>query len=254
MSNLDKNMNATRRRLLYPNRDMLDDGPLAEYVLDTIDEMVTMMNQTKKPLFIAFSTINLEPAKSVYPLDSIAIGFGKARYLYTQEPTNRDARRKPIEIVEHELLTEMYGAGDPTYGPAVFPAAAAFFYQFDTPGAVGGNFVEFGPVPNGTGKVILVWEPQTMRPQQRDNTSFHLEQFDALIAARTALRALPHCEWKGLSSQDAAARRAELSRILQFDIGSIAERRGLEFTFWMWRQSNNNRIRPNPIGWAENRR
>jgi len=113
--------------------------------------------------------------------------------------------------------------------------------------------MEFGPIPNQTADYRFTWEPDVVRPSSKGDTGFHLDQFDMYVAALTALRALPHCQWKGLSRVEAKDRRAEIRQTLTFDIGSIQTARGYAYLFWVYRQSMINKTHPTARGWADDR-
>jgi len=243
---------------MSPLRSSLDDAWLAGYLIEVIDELVTALNQTNEPHFIQSSQISVEAGVSVYPLDNLAPGYGKARYLYTESEGDSNFRRSPVELVSLELLTEMYGGGDPGSNIPVVPfnqawpaRAAAVYYSRANPGP--GNFIEFAPVPNDAATYRFIWEPKVVRPTSPDGQGFRLDQFDALVSAKAAMLSLPHCQWHGLDKADTVERKKELRGTLDYQLGSIAAGRGLEWQFWAFRQTTMNKTRTSVIGWGANR-
>ena len=170
---------------MSPVRASLDDGWLAEYVIEVLDELTTAMNQTNEPHFIQSSPITIRSNVNVYPLDNIAANFGKARYLYTENPGDSNFMRQPIELVGLEALTEFYQGGDTgssipvvLFSQGQTPRAAAVYYSLDSPGP--GNFIEFAPVPgdNTWPNYRFIWEPMVVdREQDRRRLSLRSVRF-----------------------------------------------------------------------------
>lgn len=242
---------------MHPTRASLDDGDLSDDTLGTLDEFVTQMNQTNEAHFLMSGRINVEADRSLYPLDNFA-NFGRGRYLYTMDSTDVNHRRHAVQLVPYEGLTDFYGGGDPLLASVPgdtwskhTASAAAIYYLNEAPGP--GNFIEFGEIPNQAAEYKLVYEPSVVRPQAKQDTGFRLEQFDEMVAVRTALKALPRCKWKGLDKEETKARKAELRQSFAYELGSISERRGWLYLFWMYRQRSDAKVKPAALGFGEYR-
>lgn len=234
MSTLAKHEQDTRRRLLWPDRDSLDSVVLIPYIIETIDELNIKRNNTREPSLIAFGTLTTDAGRATYPLDNIAPNYGKARYLWTKNETNdANFQRQWVEMVDWETLVQMYGGGDavgavPTDSTyPLIPAAAAVYSDVNL-----GNMLEFAPIPSQVTVFDFVYEVAALHPQSKDAQGFRLPQFDALVAAKSADRALVHCKWQGLDKEDTKERKKEIRFTLDREIGSADERRGLEYLFW----------------------
>lgn len=256
MGQLDKHLADARRRLMRPSRASLDDGDLADYCIESIDQLVIDLNAGTQPFFLQTARIDVVSGQAIYALNNVP-NFGRARYLYTMDDSDPNHQRRPINIVSYESLMELYGGGDPLptlVSPSPMPhtaAAAAFYYLREAPGP--GDVIEFGPVPNQSASYKMIFEPDVVRPQARQDIGFRLAQFDGYVAALTAVKALPHCTWKGLDKIEAAARKKDISATLMYDIGSVQDRRGYAWQFWCYSQSNTQRSEPTVVGWAEER-
>jgi hypothetical protein len=257
MATLAKHIQDARRRLMWPTRTSLDDGPLSEYAIETIDELVTQMGNSHEPHFIQSGVISVDAGESVYSLDSIAPNYGKARYLYTEDDGSSDFQRRPVEIVSLEVLTERFRGGDrgaeivgvpPSSSFPLIAQAAAVYYDVSR-----GNLIEFASVPQESIAYRFTWEPNVVRPQAKTDTGFHLDQFDNYVAALTARRALAHCQWKGLSRSEAKERRQEIREALDFDIGSVNERRGYAYLLWQYKLTTVNKTSITATGFGQDR-
>ncbi len=254
MAQLDRHIADERRHLMEPLESKLSKGMLADYTIETIDQLVTKMNNGKAPAFLMSVPIDVNANESVYSLSNAAF-FGKERYLFTVDITNRQHDRREIDLVDMEALTQFYSGGDTSlvgipYASERHTAEAAAVYRLVGVGPV----IEFGPKPPMPASYELIYEASSVRPQSRTDIGlFGMEQFDGYVAALTARRALRHCEWKGLSRLEAADRRREVQEALDYDIGSVRQQRGYEYDFWVYRQRLSARTKPTAIGWADNR-
>jgi len=253
----DKHLSDTRRLLLRPSRASLDDGDLADYCIETIDSLVIDLNAGVEPFFLQSVRIEAVAGQSVYPLSN-ATNVSRARYLYTLSDTDPTYKRVPIDLVSYENLQGTFGGGDPiststpTFAQEPHTAqAAAVYYLRESPGP--GDVLEFGPIPNQSASYKLIYEPDVVRPQAKQDPGFRLQQFDGYVAARTALRALPQCKWQGLPEEKEEKRKKEIRDARADEIGSVAERRGYAWQFWVFTQSSTQRSEPTVIGWAQER-
>lgn len=259
MSSLAKHAADTRRRLMFPDRASLPTGVLDDFLIETLDQLVTEMNQTDVPWYLAKCRIPVNPTQSLYNLDNLTGGsapYGKARYLYTVDDANPNHQRQPVDLVSFEGLQENFGGGQPTVAAsdvAKHSAEAVSVYYLQSPPGPG-NFMEFGPIPAQAAEYEFIFEPATSRPGSRTDTGFRFDQFDAMVAALTAQRIMPYATWKGISEEKEAARKTELRGTLAYDLGSIEERRGWIYLFWAFRQANRNVGEVELVGWAQNRR
>lgn len=257
MATLDRHLSDTRRRLLRPSRASIDDGDLADYIIETIDSLVIDLNGSGEPWYLQTALIDTFPNDPIVPLTNVP-NFGRARYLYTVDTANPDSeRRRHVPLVPFETLTEVYGAGD-RQGVGIIPAstpryaaAASIYYLREAPGP--GNVIEFSSVAPEVVQYKLVYEPDVVRPGAREDIGFRFAQFDGYVAALTALRALPHCTWRGSNEEKQEARRVQIATSCAVDIGSIGERRGYAWQFWCFQQSSTQTVQPTVTGWAENR-
>ena len=251
----DAHIGATRRRLLRPSRATLSDADLAEYLVETIDQLVIDLNSTGEPWFLQTVRVEATPGVAIKALN--APNFSRARYLYTLDDTNPNANRHPIPLVSPEDLVELFRGGDvaPTAtvstSTPTFAAAASCYYLNESPGP--GDVIEFGPVPNRAASYRLVYELDVLRAQTRTDPGFRLAQFDGYVAALTAIRVLPHCTWLGIDAAAAAARKTDIAAACAYDIGSVDSRRGYSWAYWCFKQSSTQRSSPLVVGWASDR-
>lgn len=239
MSNLDKHISDSRRWLVYPTSTP-SDSTLAEFGIEILDEKITELNQTDEPWFLLTQQLQLEPGTALYSLANCA-NFGKVRYLYTAaDDSSSTFCREPIPLVSMETLTQWFQGGDnvPTLPAdsapwwASYPLAAAAYYLQSTPGPA--NFLEFGPVPQETRNITLIYEPDVIRPTARAQ-GFRLNQFDSMIAMLMAKRAVLYCEWKGISDEQASKRRSDIVGLINAELGSRNNRQGLEYLWWQFK-------------------
>lgn len=259
MSSLAKHSADTRRRLMFPDHSALPVGILDDYLIETLDQLVTEMNQTDVPWYLAKCRIPVNPTQSVYNLDNLTGGsapYGKARYLYTVDDSNPNHQRRPVDLVSYEGLQENFGGGQVTIASSGVnkhsAESASVYYLASPPGP--GNFIELGPIPAQAAEYEFMFEPATARPGGRGDTGFRFDQFDAMVAALTALRVMSYASWKGLSEEKEAKRKQEIRDSLIYDLGSIKDRRGWIYLFWAFRQANRNVGEVELVGWAMNRR
>jgi hypothetical protein len=252
MSTLQTHLNAARRKLLFPTRASCDENILTPYCIEVIDELIIKRNNTLEPSFIATATLTTNAGESKYSLDGIAPNYGKVRYLYTRNESNSsNFNRQIVELVGLDMLTEVYGGGDgvgalPYTGQTITSSAAAVYYDVNL-----GNMIEFAPIPVQSVVYDFIYEPATNRPTSKQSQGFTLEQFDALVAAKTAFKALLHCKWQGLSRSEAREQRAEIRQHLLLEIGSPESRSGLEYLFWQFNLTSYNDTSDTTIGFLQ---
>lgn len=257
MAQFDKHLSDARRLLLRPSRAALDDGDLADYCIEAIDSLVIDLNAGVEPFYLQSVRIDVVARQAIYTLSN-APNFSRARYLYTMSDTDPNYQRRPIELVSYENLQGMYGGGDPistsipvnSQEPHTASAAACYYLR-EAPGP--GDVIEFGQIPNQSAPYKLVYEPDVVRPQAKQDQGFRLAQFDGYVAALTAVAALPQCKWQGFPAALEAGRKKEIEKALAFKIGSVAGRTGYAWQFWCFSQSSTQRSEPTVIGWAQDR-
>jgi len=222
---------------MYPNPTP-SDSTLAEFGIEILDEKITELNQTDQPWFLLTKQLLLEPGIATYSLANCP-NFGKARYLYTAPDDNASSfTREVIPLVTIETLTQRYQGGN--NNPIVstdpwwysYPLAAAAYYLQSSPGPA--NFLEFGPVPQEARNVMLIYEPDVVRPTARTQ-GFRLNQFDSMIAMLMSKRAILYCEWKGLTDDQTTKRRSDIVGLVNAELGSRNARQGLEYLWWQFK-------------------
>lgn len=247
-----KHLNDARRRLLFPTQSSCNDLILSPYCVDVIDELTTKRSNTHEPHLIATGTLTTNSGQTAYSLDGIAPNYGKARYLYTKNESGLSSfQRQWVELVGLEWLTEQHRGGDvignvPNYSTPILSAAAAVYYDANR-----GNMIEFAPIPTSSITYTLVYEPATNRPTSKQGAGFTLDQFDALVAAKTAFKALLHAKWKGLSRKENMEQRAEIRQHLMFEIGSPESRSGLSYLFWQFNLSSYQNTNDKMVGFLQ---
>lgn len=218
-----------------------------------LDELVTRRQNTFEPSLIAFGTLISIPYQTTYNLDNIAPNYGKARYLYTANQSNdANFRRDWVKLVSLEDLTEEYGGGDNvgtqpliTNYPLV-ARAASVYYDINR-----GNMIELAPVPQQVIPYTFTYEPATQRPQTKQGMGFGLDQFDALVAAMLAWKALLHCKWRGLSRAETREQRKDIREMLAVEIGSPEARSGLSYLFWQFNLTSYQTVNNTSIGFLQ---
>lgn len=232
MSIFQSHLNDARRRLMWPVRASLDDGVLTPYCVSAIHQLITRLNNMNEPHLIASGPLQINPGQTLYNLDNIAPGYSKARYLYTEdcESSNRQA----VELVSPENLTEVFGGGDqvgtqPYFSTPQVPRVASVYYDPSQ-----GNMIEVAPVPVQSVRLRFTYEPTAAKLTSKQDVRFHLVQFDELVAAMTALPALIHCKWRGLTEAQADKRYDRIERTLVREIGSPEARIGLSYLLWQY--------------------
>lgn len=255
MSSVNKHIAGARERLMEPDHASCGHGIVGNYVVRTIDQLVTELNQSGEPHFLAEASINVDPNVGAYNLDNRAPNYGKGRYLYTVNESDPYHNRGYVELVSPEDLVRFHEGGDSaalvttSMNDPHTAVAASIYYSVSSPGP--GNLIEFGPIPQLAAEYKLVYEPSVVRPSSREE-GFRLDQFDNYVEALTARRCLPHAQWKGLSPEMQMARKVEIREALDYDIGSVGERRGYAYLFWMYRQSSTGKDKPTvvPFGYG----
>lgn len=243
MSSVNRAIGAVQRKLLFPSQP--SEGIIGEFYIETVDEKVTELGQTREAWFASKTAISVVPGRDEYLLDALAPNLGKARFMWTKDDSDPYFQRRPVDIVQLEDLTTYYRGGDanPTPSPAAHSAlACAIYYE---PGF--GNKIVFGPTPNQNAQYVLVYEPATVRPQSLENAGFRFSQFDSYLSDCTALRCLPGCEWSAIDKAEWADRRAEL----RLHLAAEVTRGDSLFRRWKWSQ-NQPQDRP-AIGFGSSR-
>lgn len=239
-------LNDARRRLMWPVRSSLDDGVLTPYCVSAIHQLTTRLNNTKEPHLIASGPLAINPGQTTYRLDNIAPNYSKARYLYTEDDGVSD--RQVVELVSLEDLTEVFGGGEQVGTQSNFnlpqvPRAAAVYYN-----PAKGNMIEIAPVPVQAVRLRFTYEPIAAKLTSKQDVRFHLPQFDELVAAMTALPALIHCRWRGVTEAQANKRYDRIERALLREIGSPETRSGLSYLFWQYSLSSFQKTNGNSVG------
>lgn len=234
MATIRKSLGDVRRKLVFPDEDSLSDGVISEYLIEVTDQLVTEMNQTGQEWFICDAIIEVSPDEDSYPLAGIAPGFSKARNLWTMDESDSTHRRRPVEIVDFDDLTRHYGGGSPDESQLEHSAAAcALIYDREA----GDNKIVFAPIPSMAAQYKLIYEPNVVRAQSKEDVAFRLDQFDGYVASLAAIHCLPHCTWNSLKDDEKAiSRRISLIQATE----NAAIERGDEL-FRRFKKSNRNR-------------
>lgn len=232
MSTFQQHINDARRRLLWPERATCDDGVLTPYAVSAIHQLTTRLNLMNEPHLIGSGLLQINPGQTTYPLDNIAPNYSKVRYLYTEDDGVND--RQIVDLVSLENLTEVYGGGDqvgaqPYSNVQQVPRAASVYYDIAR-----GNILEVAPIPVQAVRLRFTYEPIAAKLTGKQDVRFHLTQFDELVAAMTALSAMPHCQWRGLTEAETNKRYARIEASLMREIGSPDNRSGLSYLFWQY--------------------
>lgn len=226
-----------KRKLQYPAQPQ--DGILAECLIETIDEKLTEINQTREAWFTERATITVSPGRDEYLLDARAPNLGKARFVWTQDRSDPNFFRRPVDIVPFEQLTTYYQGGDPTVTQSsannVKHSAIACAVMYE----VGfGNKIIFAPIPNQTADYVLIYEPMILRPSAKTDSGWRFDQFKGYLTDCASLRALPSCAWKGLSMEENAAQRREIAGGQGYGLVVDVARGDSLFRRWKWSQTN----------------
>jgi hypothetical protein len=246
-------LNDARRRLLWPTRASLDDGVLTPYCVSAIHQLITRLNNTNEPHLIASGLLQINAGQTTYGIDAIAPAYSKARYLYTEDDGGDAYQRRVVELVSLESLTEVFGGGDkagaipqPYYNVPQVPRAASVYYDPSQ-----GNMLEVAPVPLQDTTLRFTYEPVSAKLTSKQDVRFHLPQFDELVGAMTALPALPHCQWRGLTENQADKRYDRIERGLLRDIGSPELRTGLSYLFWQYSLTSFQKSNDKSVGYLQ---
>src|SRR5262245_25227376 len=115
MSTILKTRADVFRKLRQPSEKSMGEGMfIDEAAIEVADELVTDANQTREPWFLMSFTLNVEVGKDEYAIDAKAPGLGKLRYVWTVDDTDPTHRRRPVDIVPFESLTDYFYAGQPS--------------------------------------------------------------------------------------------------------------------------------------------
>jgi len=249
-STFQGHLNDARRRLMWPTRASCDDIVLTPYCISAIHQLMQRLNNTNEPHLLASAPLAIAAGQTTYNLDAIAPNYGKARYLYTEDDGSDTFQRQKVEIVSLEDLTEEFGGGDrvsaipqPYYNAPQVPRAAAVYYDQSQ-----GNVLEVAPVPVVATTLRFIYEPVTAKLASKTDVLFTLAQFDELVACMTALSALPHCQWRGVTEVQADKRYERIEASLIRDIGSPELRTGLSYLFWQYSLTSFQKSNDDSIG------
>lgn len=235
MSSILQSIGSIRRKLDFPDEAKLSDGMIAEYLIETVDYLITELQQTNAEWFISSTIIDVSANEDTYPLDGAVAGFGKARDVWSIDDSDVNHRRQVVNIVSYEDLNSYYHGGDRPLGGTYWKhnsQACAFVYNQDE----GRQEIIFAPVPSQTVQYKLVYEPDVVRAPTTSGTAFRLRQFDALVSDKAAIKCIRHCEWKGLDTMQARAKANDL----RGDISTALMEEEDQFRRFKWSNINAN--------------
>lgn len=247
------------RVLREPSERSLPTGYIDEAGIEVSDYLVTELNQTRVPWFLLDFILTVSPNQDEYLIDAMAPSFGKARFVYTIDPTDPNHHRRPVTIADGpEDLTAYYSGGDPAY--RMLPSnwqhtarAIAFVFKVGF-----GNKAMVGPIPGQTAQYKVIYEPDSLRPDSPWADVNRLRQFDAYAAALTAQKCVTNCEWEVFDMIDDPAvreaanrgRRQELATAINNAMPLLAD----QFHRFKWTNKNPQDGRTIPFGSSRWRR
>jgi hypothetical protein len=236
MGNMLALIGATRRKCgHYAPQDGPDEGIVAEFILEVLDEANTELSLSVPTWYLPRFPITVSPGLDETPIASVG-DFGRPYMVLTAPSTSSAYNSRVVDIVDASALYRYYGGGDSSQAingsnNTSWGAACAFTYHD------GQHWFQVGPVPTSSADYLALYEPETVRPARKEDEAFRLPQFDSLISDKAALRILPYIKMG--ASQKGAIASTLTNTIAQ---GEVRFRR--------FRQSdrNNDRVTSIPFG------
>lgn len=257
MSTLSAGIARVQDKLLHPSYP--DASRIADALIETVDEKVTLANQSRVPWYLVKAQLAINANQVTYNLDGVAPDFDKIRYAYgvAANPATQNPPRYPFDIVPYESLTEWYQLGSIT---EVTPSTSPLAYQADRACAIyydatlGETMMEITPVPSSSYTLILIYETNIQRPQAMGEALFRFPQFDGYVTDCGALRVLTQCKWSDCPTEaDCQARQQNLAGNLQQGYGLVADVARGDSIYFKWRHSGKNPSGIRAIGFGRAR-
>lgn len=195
-----------------------------ELMFNVVDELVTEQNQTSQDWYLLDFSLPVEAGRAQYNIEDLAPNFGKAHFIFTEDPGNTTFKSRPVEIVDYLQLVRDFSGGDP--GPAgVKHSARAFAFPYNDEQKRLEAVI--GPTPGESASYRVMFEPATVRPQSVTEQAFRHQQFSGYVADRIAFKALHLCRWEifdeitdpSLREKANKDKRAEIRQTLAMEIG-----------------------------------
>lgn len=251
MSSVSASIGAMQRKLLYPSYP--DVGPMAETLIEVIDEKVLEMNLGRAPRYVAMANMAVNASQFRYSIAGVAPDYDNVRYVYGTVAGS--SRRYPFEVVPLDSLTEWYEGTPVSMVPPVtapFQCDRACAVWLDT--LTGLYMLDIAPIPTTSYTLTFVSEVATARPQSLDDTAFHFPQFDGYVTNCAALQILPQCRWKDCKDEgENEARRRTLAGSVQQGYGLVVDKVRGDGLYWKWRHSEKNPGTARMKAWGQHR-
>lgn len=228
---------AVRRKCgFYAPSDGPDEGIVAEFILEVLDEATTELGLATPTWYLPRFSITAQVGVDETQISQVG-DFGRAYMVLTAPSTAGPYDTRVVEMVDSSVLYRLYGAGDrsqTTSGSSNTIWASACAFSFHD----GSHWFQVGPVPSSSADYTILYEPDVVRPPSASEPqAFRLPQFDSYISDLAAFRVLPYVTMD-------QGRKKNISDMLVTTISDGAQR------FRRFRQSdrNNDRVQSIPFG------
>lgn len=185
-----QNIALIRRRLGNPLDNSPGDEMLMEFLVDNLLNFQSSLNNTRNHWSVANYTLTVVPGQEDYIVT--ATDFGRPFLVYTTDPTDTYHFRREIPFSLLNDADRRYQGPQQTQSSYQWSAAEFCFYRTGQTW-----YVRPVPIPNMTATYQVWYETNYNASSQSDVVG--LESFHNLIRVQTAMSALPHAAWGGLS-------------------------------------------------------